>query len=183
MKALRKLHIPVHMGFAHLEGLLVELQTVAKFLEKFPDLDMAEIRYPCLLSSGWRFHRLFVVQHRGFSGFPIVDSKASASRARSLRLWLSESMGIILDILFFDALSIIGRVYYARAIYSIGKLLINLQKRRGECLYAGKATKHFLKCWRNGIVIKVSSVHQTIPKPKWIGYSVGKGGVQDLTRC
>jgi glucose 1-dehydrogenase len=30
--------------------------------------------------------------------------------------------------------------------------------------------------------VNVSSVHQLIPKPKFLGYSVSKGGMQNLTR-
>ena len=33
-----------------------------------------------------------------------------------------------------------------------------------------------------GVVINVSSVHQLIPKPDYLGYSVSKGGMQNLTR-
>ena len=33
-----------------------------------------------------------------------------------------------------------------------------------------------------GVVINVSSVHQLIPKPNYLGYSVSKGGMQNLTR-
>jgi glucose 1-dehydrogenase len=33
-----------------------------------------------------------------------------------------------------------------------------------------------------GVVINVSSVHQIIPKPNYLGYSVSKGGTQNLTR-
>ena len=32
-----------------------------------------------------------------------------------------------------------------------------------------------------GTVVNVSSVHQTIPKPGYLGYSVSKGGMQNLT--
>ena len=32
-----------------------------------------------------------------------------------------------------------------------------------------------------GVVINVSSVHQAIPKPNYLGYSVSKGGMQNLT--
>jgi glucose 1-dehydrogenase len=31
------------------------------------------------------------------------------------------------------------------------------------------------------VVINVSSVHQAIPKPSYLGYSVSKGGMQNLT--
>jgi glucose 1-dehydrogenase len=32
------------------------------------------------------------------------------------------------------------------------------------------------------VVVNVSSVHQIIPKPRFIGYSASKGGMQNLTR-
>ena len=35
---------------------------------------------------------------------------------------------------------------------------------------------------RQGVIINVSSVHQIIPKPDYLGYSVSKGGMQNLTR-
>ena len=31
-------------------------------------------------------------------------------------------------------------------------------------------------------IVNVSSVHQLIPKPNYLGYSVSKGGMQNLTR-
>jgi glucose 1-dehydrogenase len=31
------------------------------------------------------------------------------------------------------------------------------------------------------VIVNVSSVHQIIPKPRFIGYSVSKGGMQNLT--
>ena len=34
----------------------------------------------------------------------------------------------------------------------------------------------------NGCIVNVSSVHQLIPKPRFLGYSVSKGGMQNLTR-
>jgi glucose 1-dehydrogenase len=35
---------------------------------------------------------------------------------------------------------------------------------------------------RPGAIVNVSSVHQLIPKPRFVGYSVSKGGMQNLTR-
>ena len=33
-----------------------------------------------------------------------------------------------------------------------------------------------------GLIVNISSVHQLIPKPEYLGYSVSKGGMQNLTR-
>jgi glucose 1-dehydrogenase len=53
---------------------------------------------------------------------------------------------------------------------------------RGAFLCAREAIRHFLSEGKQGVVINVSSVHQLIPKPDYLGYSVSKGGMQNLTR-
>ncbi len=53
---------------------------------------------------------------------------------------------------------------------------------RGAYICAREAIKHFLAQDKEGVIINVSSVHQIIPKPKYIGYSASKGGMQNLTR-
>jgi glucose 1-dehydrogenase len=58
-------------------------------------------------------------------------------------------------------------------------LAVNL---RGAFLCAREAIRHFLAENKPGVVINVSSVHQLIPKPDYLGYSASKGGMQNLTR-
>jgi glucose 1-dehydrogenase len=58
-------------------------------------------------------------------------------------------------------------------------LAVNL---RGAFLCARRAVRHFLAENRPGVIVNVSSVHQLIPKPRFLGYSVSKGGMQNLTR-
>jgi glucose 1-dehydrogenase len=58
-------------------------------------------------------------------------------------------------------------------------LAVNL---RGAFLCAREAIRHFIEYERQGVIINVSSVHQLIPKPNYLGYSVSKGGMQNLTR-
>ena len=53
---------------------------------------------------------------------------------------------------------------------------------RGAFLCAREAIKRFLETGTHGVVINISSVHQIIPKPDYLGYSVSKGGMQNLTR-
>ncbi len=53
---------------------------------------------------------------------------------------------------------------------------------RGAFMCAREAIRHFLAEARPGVIINVSSVHQLIPKPDYLGYSVSKGGMQNLTR-
>ncbi len=54
--------------------------------------------------------------------------------------------------------------------------------RRGSFLCAREAIRHFIAAGKPGVIINVSSVHQLIPKPEYLGYSVSKGGMQNLTR-
>jgi glucose 1-dehydrogenase len=58
-------------------------------------------------------------------------------------------------------------------------LAVNL---RGAFLCARESIKRFLGSKAPGVIVNVSSVHQIIPKPDYLGYSVSKGGMQNLTR-
>ena len=53
---------------------------------------------------------------------------------------------------------------------------------RGSFLCAREALRHLVEEARPGAIVNVSSVHQEIPKPGFLGYSVSKGGMQNLTR-
>jgi glucose 1-dehydrogenase len=53
---------------------------------------------------------------------------------------------------------------------------------RGAYLCARAALQHFLAQDKPGIIINVSSVHQIIPRPYYVSYSISKGGMQNLTR-
>jgi glucose 1-dehydrogenase len=57
-------------------------------------------------------------------------------------------------------------------------LAVNL---RGAFLCAREAIRSFLGTQTPGVVLNVSSVHQRIPKPSYLGYSVSKGGMANLT--
>jgi len=57
-------------------------------------------------------------------------------------------------------------------------LAVNL---RGAFLCAQQAIRSWLAAGTGGAVVNVSSVHQVIPKPRFVGYSVSKGGMQNLT--
>ena len=58
-------------------------------------------------------------------------------------------------------------------------LAVNL---RGSFLCAREAIRHFLAEEKEASIVNISSVHQLIPKPGYIGYSASKGGMQNLTR-
>jgi glucose 1-dehydrogenase len=53
---------------------------------------------------------------------------------------------------------------------------------RGAFLCAREQIRGLLADDRAGAILNISSVHQLIPKPKFLGYSVSKGGMQNLTR-
>jgi glucose 1-dehydrogenase len=58
-------------------------------------------------------------------------------------------------------------------------LAVNL---RGAFMCAREAIRHFLAADKPGSIVNISSVHQLIPKPGYLGYSASKGGMQNLTR-
>jgi len=53
---------------------------------------------------------------------------------------------------------------------------------RGPFLCAREAIRHFLSRHGGGVILNNSSVHETIPKPKYLPYSVSKGGLENMTR-
>ena len=53
---------------------------------------------------------------------------------------------------------------------------------RESFLAAQAAIRHFLDAGKPGVIINISSVHEIIPKPRFLSYSVSKGGMMNLTR-
>jgi glucose 1-dehydrogenase len=53
---------------------------------------------------------------------------------------------------------------------------------RGAFMCAREAIRRFLADETQGSIVNVSSVHQIIPKPGYLGYSASKGGMQNMTR-
>jgi glucose 1-dehydrogenase len=58
-------------------------------------------------------------------------------------------------------------------------IAINL---RGAYLCARKAIQHFLDKNVQGVIINNSSVHEVIPRPGYLGYTISKGGMENMTR-
>ena len=52
---------------------------------------------------------------------------------------------------------------------------------RGSFMCAREAIRRFLDQGTGGSIVNISSVHQRIPKPNYLGYSVSKGGMANLT--
>jgi glucose 1-dehydrogenase len=53
---------------------------------------------------------------------------------------------------------------------------------RGAFMCAREAIKHFLAENKPGAIVNISSVHQIVPKPRFLSYAISKGGMQNLTR-
>src|ERR1044071_4815521 len=58
-------------------------------------------------------------------------------------------------------------------------LSVNL---RGPFLCSREAIRHFLSRPGGGVILNNSSVHEIIPKPKYLPYSISKGGMENLTK-
>jgi glucose 1-dehydrogenase len=53
---------------------------------------------------------------------------------------------------------------------------------RGAFLCAREAIRHFLSRDASGVIVNNSSVHEIIPKPKYVPYSISKGGMENMTK-
>jgi glucose 1-dehydrogenase len=53
---------------------------------------------------------------------------------------------------------------------------------RGAFLCAREALRHFLARGGGGVILNNSSVHEMIPKPKYVSYSISKGGMENMTK-
>jgi glucose 1-dehydrogenase len=58
-------------------------------------------------------------------------------------------------------------------------LAVNL---RGAFICAREALRHFLSRNAPGVILFNSSVHEIIPKPTYVSYSISKGGMENLTK-
>ena len=53
---------------------------------------------------------------------------------------------------------------------------------RGAYLCAREVIKHFIEAGNKGTVINVSSVHEIIPRPQYVSYSMSKGAMENMTK-
>jgi glucose 1-dehydrogenase len=85
-----------------------------------------------------------------------------------------------IDVLVNNAGIQISRPSHELSAADVDKVIaVNL---RGAFLCAREAIKRYLENETPGVVINISSVHQLIPKPNYLGYSASKGGMMNLTR-
>ena len=52
----------------------------------------------------------------------------------------------------------------------------------GAAVCSQAAIRHFLSRAGGGVIVNCSSVHEIVPKPGFLGYSMSKGGLANLTR-
>jgi glucose 1-dehydrogenase len=108
--------------------------------------------------------------------------QGDVSREDDVERMVGEAIGGLggLDVLINNAGIQISRPSHELDSASFDKVLaVNL---RGAFMCAREAIRHFLDEESPGSIVNVSSVHQLIPKPDYLGYSVSKGGMQNLTR-
>jgi len=85
-----------------------------------------------------------------------------------------------LDILVNNAGIQIPRASHETTVEDFDRVTgVNL---RGAYLCAREAIRHFLSREGGGVIINNSSVHQIIPKPKYLSYAMSKAGMANLTR-
>lgn len=107
-----------------------------------------------------------------------ADVSKEEDVVRMVRSTIDELGG--LDILINNAGIQVSKPSHELDMASFDRVLnVNM---RGAFMCAREAIKHFLATNRQGVIINVSSVHQIIPKPKYVGYSASKGAMQNLTR-
>jgi glucose 1-dehydrogenase len=53
---------------------------------------------------------------------------------------------------------------------------------RGAFICCREALRHFLERGIKGVIVSNSSVHEIIPKPKYLPYSISKGGMGNMTK-
>jgi glucose 1-dehydrogenase len=53
---------------------------------------------------------------------------------------------------------------------------------RGAFLCSREAVAHFIARGAGGAIVNNSSVHQSVPKPKYLPYSISKGAMENLTK-
>lgn len=119
-------------------------------------------------------------QIRDFGGRTALI-QADVSREEDVRRMFREMFAAFggIDILINNAGFQIPGDSHEISVESFDRVLAT--NLRGAFLCAQEAIRHFLAENKSGVIINVSSVHQVIPKPRFLSYSVSKGGMQNLT--
>jgi len=119
------------------------------------------------------------VQHEGVQDLLVRGDVSSEDDVVRMVAETIEGLGGV-DVLVNNAGIQISRPSAELSSEDFDKVLaVNL---RGSFLCAREAIRHFLAAEKPGVIVNISSVHQLIPKPNYLGYSTSKGGMQNMTR-
>jgi glucose 1-dehydrogenase len=116
------------------------------------------------------------------TGVKDVLVQGDVSKEEDVERMIAETVDQLggIDVLVNNAGIQISRPSHELSAADFDKVLaVNLG---GSFLCAREAIKRFLDAGNGGVIVNVSSVHQLIPKPDYLGYSTSKGGMQNLTR-
>jgi glucose 1-dehydrogenase len=118
----------------------------------------------------------------GGCGVATALVQADVSKATDVASMVRETVEVLggLDILVNNAgIQVAGESHEVDVDAFDRVVAVNL---RGAFLCAREAIRHWLAESRPGVIVNISSVHQLIPKPRFVGYSASKGGMGNLTR-
>ena len=127
-------------------------------------------------------HTEAVIHERVQGGSKTLLVQADVSKEEDVRRMFAETLDSLggIDILINNAGFQIAEDTEAVSIESFDRVIAT--NLRGAFICAQEAVKHFLANRKPGVIINISSVHQEIPKPRFLSYSISKGGMQNLTR-
>jgi glucose 1-dehydrogenase len=108
--------------------------------------------------------------------------KANVSKAEDVAAMFEAVLSTFggLDILINNAGMQIQGASHEIPLEQVDKMIdINM---RGAYLCARQAITHFLSQQKPGVIVNDSSVHELIPRPQYVGYTMSKAGLQGMTR-
>ena len=117
-----------------------------------------------------------------FPGSRILSVAADISSEEQVATMFSEVIANLggLDVLVNNAGILAGSPSDALPMDDFDRVLrVNL---RGAVLCSRAAIRHYLEARKGGVILNNSSVHEVIPKPEFLAYSISKGALANLTR-
>jgi glucose 1-dehydrogenase len=123
-----------------------------------------------------------LVREAGEAGRTHLSIKADVSKEDQVQAMFSQVLGRFgsLDVLVNNAGIQRPAASHDIEMDDFDRVLnVNL---RGAFLCARQAVRHFLERGGPGVILNNSSVHEIIPKPMYLPYSISKGGMENLTK-
>ena len=121
-------------------------------------------------------------QAAGAGDAPLVGVRADVSDEQQVEAIFAETLAALgrLDVVVNNAGIQAPAASHEHEAAMYDRILgVNL---RGPFLCSRAAIRHFLERGGGGAIVNNSSVHEIIPKPQFVSYSVSKGGLENLTR-